>query len=492
MLWLVAAAAAMPGGAPLQPLEPLPESVAGRCLAMSHDKVGKNLSYPFDAEEHFQHLHRELFGRFGGWDHPGNKPIFGAPEPNEAVYCWGRGSNGTGRFSGMCAPDYERMWHAFGRRKLFTEGQLENDTLASGPSWPLVKLGRPLGETFRGFVPLFVPWFSMNYLHCGTTLFRVLQELLRPDVAYVTVSFHDVGLRLNPLPNLLVLGMGGFAHVPLPEINPHIDTVEAVPYRKLGAAGGPWQQQDLSWKQQKRFTNRSYLVSFLGSTNPDPEQVNDQRSLFRRAMCDRVEQYAADCGDCFRRKLCTTADNYTEYAYASTVTLCPRGYGRNSMRLGEILQARQLPIAVYDDLSFVPYASLFKEIGWVSSISELPKLLETLRHTPEEEFQRRQARLTEVIGSHFSPAGVMRQVELFFRGEGDLRCQPMPKCPSSDCVYRNNSFTCTQRDELVDPVTQCSPGKGWPGNLAKAENGECQTRQQLDTWVKSPGASPWS
>ena len=70
--------------------------------------------------------------------------------------------------------------------------------------------------------------------------------------------------------------------------------------------------------------------------------------------------------------------------------------------------------------------------------------------------------------------------------------QPMPKCPSSDCVYGNNSFTCTQRDDLVDPVTQCSPGKGWPGNLAKAENGECQTREQLDMWVKSPGASPWS
>merc|ERR1712107_139122 len=99
---------------------------------------------------------------------------------------------------------------------------------------------------FVPLVPLFVQWMDLFVgpvgsvaqpggfalsTHVNSSKFRwavdygqlwhTLRRVLRPDVAYVTVSAHDFGIGAgifpeDEFPNVLVLSGGGFGHVPVP------------------------------------------------------------------------------------------------------------------------------------------------------------------------------------------------------------------------------------------------------------------------------------
>eukprot|EP00913_Durusdinium_trenchii_P016395 g15411.t1 len=51
-----------------------------------------------------------------------------------------------------------------------------------------------------------------------------------------------------------------------------------------------------------------------------------------------------------------SADEWHKVAGNSKVSLCPRGYGRTAFHLFEILQLGLIPVHVYLDIPWVPYA----------------------------------------------------------------------------------------------------------------------------------------
>ena len=53
---------------------------------------------------------------------------------------------------------------------------------------------------------------------------------------------------------------------------------------------------------------------------------------------------------------------------ASRASLCPRGFGRASYHLMEALQMGLLPIHVYSDEPWLPYARVFARIGLASNL----------------------------------------------------------------------------------------------------------------------------
>jgi hypothetical protein len=56
----------------------------------------------------------------------------------------------------------------------------------------------------------------------------------------------------------------------------------------------------------------------------------------------------------------------------SQSSLVPRGFGRTAYHLMETLQMGLVPIYVYDDTPWVPYADLFQDLGYVTQVKHLP------------------------------------------------------------------------------------------------------------------------
>ena len=76
---------------------------------------------------------------------------------------------------------------------------------------------RPL-SSFHRMIPLFFNWVDAFLKNKLPEITGFLNNILRPDVLYVTVSQSAEGLGEFSLlhPNLLVLSAGGFGHIPLP------------------------------------------------------------------------------------------------------------------------------------------------------------------------------------------------------------------------------------------------------------------------------------
>ncbi len=122
--------------------------------------------------------------------------------------------------------------------------------------------------------------------------------------------------------------------------------------------------------------------------------------------------------------------NYLHLQSDSRFSLTPRGYGRTSYHLCETIQVGLVPVHVYSDVPWVPYADLFKEIGFVSDSTNtgLGNLVSELKGISLQQFEEKERRIESLISSHFSVAGVLQQISLFMRGEAnDLRCQALPQ-----------------------------------------------------------------
>ena len=129
----------------------------------------------------------------------------------------------------------------------------------------------------------------------------------------------------------------------------------------------------------------------------------------------------------------------------SYASLCPRGYGRTSYHLVETLQQGLVPIHLYSDVPWVPYADLYNEVGFSTNLQGLPRLLERLKAQSPEMWARMETRAIELRESHYTMQGIMDQIQRFMQpgdraSRSDLRCQALPD------TIRHASFLCT--DEL--------------------------------------------
>ncbi len=120
-------------------------------------------------------------------------------------------------------------------------------------------------------------------------------------------------------------------------------------------------------------------------------------------------------------------DVWQKVAGNSRVSLCPRGYGRTSFRLYEILQLGLIPIHLYWDTPWLPYPDLYKKIGFSTDLEGLPELLKKINDMDLQELERMEKRIRSFKATHFTYEGVLNQIALFMKNGGsDLRCQKLP------------------------------------------------------------------
>ena len=149
---------------------------------------------------------------------------------------------------------------------------------------------------------------------------EAISKILRDDVIYVTVVQDDEGLTsklANLKPNILTLSAGGYGHIAVPLI-----------------------KGELRYNVPHKF---SHDLSFLGTVD---------HGFARSSMLAKFE----NCSSQFQMNYVGgTSNMWRKVIEVTKFNLAPRGFGRTSFRLAEIVQLGRIPVYLYDDYEWLPY-----------------------------------------------------------------------------------------------------------------------------------------
>jgi len=261
-------------------------------------------------------------------------------------------------------------------------------------------LDKPL-SFFSGLFPLFVQWSDYGFAVRGRGLthaqaFEPLRKFLRPNVLYLAVSQANSGLDFIQIsdPNVLVLGAGGDGNIPIPLLKGTLDFIP-VP--------SPFPQTDLG---------------FYGEPDHGPrERIMAEMAVAVKAVVPTWRYFVG------------THKEWKQMMAATAFNLAPRGFGRASFRLAEIVQIGRVPVYLYDDAPWLPYEGSIASaasIGFVGQLGNLRTLLEQLKKVNNDTLAGK-LRAVEAARKMYTMEGVLDQIGLFFsdplgaRG-GLLRC----------------------------------------------------------------------
>ena len=264
-----------------------------------------------------------------------------------------------------------------------------------------------------GVVPLFIQWIDCVIFYKEKFSYEVsdfLRSSLRSDVIYVTVSQSAEGIHKGNgifgeyyIPkNLFIFNSGGYGHVPLPLLNIELSD-------HLKHCGGT---NELSC---------TYFSSFVGSISTG----------FMRKMY--FQRYTEKSGLSSIKIVGTLSSDWESIMESSTTSLAPRGYGRTSFRLFESIQKGILPIYIYDDVEWIPYAGTkasLHNFGFSVHYSNLSTaLIDIYNLLNTSEISRRRKIMSSFRNSHYSYSGILSQIGLYLKygpSVSDLRCMTLP------------------------------------------------------------------
>lgn len=317
-------------------------------------------------------------------------------------------------------------------------------------------------EAFGAFVPIFVQWVDyyhvQKYHRAKAPSLRLglikLSSLMRPDIPYITVSQHDHGI-LNPilkredkqaalrLTNLLVLSSGGNGHVPIPLLKQPEGLVPlptGPPRRVLTFVGG------VDGLRPARVALKHELL---------------QSSAFTPMQREGVLFYSMNASN----------GRWRDALAESAVALTPRGQGRASYSMYEIVQMGMIPLYAWDDFEWLPYRG--SKADW-SGFGFSVRVGSFAQHASEiwaavadpKQLKYRRDKLLALRASHFTYDGVLDQIaRLLVNGTSekdgsDLRCFPRAPLGGPFChAWTGNFFA---QGLLQDCAPRWYPQDGLP------------------------------
>ena len=100
------------------------------------------------------------------------------------------------------------------------------------------------------------------------------------------------------------------------------------------------------------------------------------------------------------------------------LNLAPRGFGRSSYRLAEIVQIGRIPVYMYDDIRWLPYVGTNASVeafGFSSGRPFLDMVKAMSRCLNDQVDFDRRMELVKSSRYYYTYDGVMEQLELFFQ-----------------------------------------------------------------------------
>ena len=117
----------------------------------------------------------------------------------------------------------------------------------------------------------------------------------------------------------------------------------------------------------------------------------------------------------------------------SKYNLAPRGYGRTSYRLSEIIQLGRIPVYMYDDRTWLPYEGTelsMDHYGFSGKMGHLQQVVKQMKETSDATYHEMLKKVA-AVREHYTYEGVIKQIEMFIKDPlgpsgGQLRCTRVP------------------------------------------------------------------
>jgi len=295
---------------------------------------------------------------------------------------------------------YETLLNVTKRFRNLTLRGIENQFILRYVNQPL--------SFFNGFIPIFIQFEQIEHNDWtnefpGFPKLRdvkwALKKLLRPTVVYLVFSenIHGVHFFQNTFPNILTLSCGGYGHVPVPLLGyerPYVPISTNLPLPfDIGFSG--------SFKTSK---SRREMVEKLRKILP---QYNMTYSLSNSGF---------------------HGSKYIDLIANTTFNLAPRGIGRTSIRLSEIIQIGRIPIYVHQDDPWIPYNGSdidYHAIGYMTTFDELEILIKRLSKISLMEIQEKLERV-KIARVYYTYEGLFEEIDEFIRD---------PMGPTGEILY---------------------------------------------------------
>jgi hypothetical protein len=279
---------------------------------------------------------------------------------------------------------------------------------------------------FGGLIPIFVQFVDIHvhsfmrmgpinnaaYKQLYHELGVDLKALLRPNVLYMAVSQDDESITFEDLfkthPNILTLSAGGFGHIPIPLVKGIMN------YKPVDI------NQPNSYK---------YKSGFYGA----PQNGNHRQNLLT-SMENEFKAVNVPFNFHF-------GNGWEAMMEQTLFNLAPRGFGRTSYRLAEIIQVGRIPVFLYNDIPWIPYRSSnisVESIGFLASNHMGVEGGQSIKHVAEKIAAMSNADIqgllerVHIAREHYTLPGVIAQIDQLIKDPfgpngGSLRCGRVPE-----------------------------------------------------------------
>ena len=220
-------------------------------------------------------------------------------------------------------------------------------------------------------------------------IFEPILRILRPDVMYLVVSQANKGLPMfmQKYPNVIIMNAGGAGHIPIPLIKGELSYRPPF-YREPAPNSNKRTNEGASVEAEANaplhLKHMNIDVAFYGSVHHHKNRAYALNAM--KNEIDHLNKYlppldTSNNEDPSESLHVPNNINYLQGSYPSpewynrvedsAFVLTPRGFGRQSFRMAEVIQLGRIPIYLYDDHPWLPYAGT--EIDYISRpLSEVP------------------------------------------------------------------------------------------------------------------------
>jgi len=238
---------------------------------------------------------------------------------------------------------------------------------------------------------------------------------LNPNTRYFTVTVADEGMYEHVPPNVTIFGAGGTGSIPIPLLcTPHPCRIEV----------------------------RNKLAFFMGnietggpvaSDRPPSESSwdpNGAGARVRRRMRDVLANKPGFMITDGRGNSRKNLAQFRDESYCHLYGLAPRGYGKTSYRLYEVMQMGCVPVYIYDQ-PWIPYTDVldwneFSIICPIENIDALPAVLES--RTQEDWLKMRDV-IRSAWNEFFTIEGCCHQILRYVMSQKYEPKYPVPSQP---------------------------------------------------------------
>jgi len=233
-------------------------------------------------------------------------------------------------------------------------------------------------ESNRYYIPVF--WTTCYVDNC----FSGLQELintLNPNLKYFTVAQHDDAIREKLPPNTISFNAGGNGSgIPIPLVcSPIKDEI-------------------------KPKLERDIFCSFVGSvTHPIRNMMYNSLHTMSKYVIYGKQWTPSVSNDDF--------NNFLNLSSRSIFSLCPRGYGKSSFRLYEVIQLGSIPVYIYDQ-KWCPFED---EIDWnefsvLIDINNIQNIDNILSSISQDKIKQMQDNLYKYWNENFTMKSICEKI----------------------------------------------------------------------------------